>query len=282
MIVLGDFAQTNFHCFHGERCVLADALDVAGDVFFEFICRQHAIDQAHVFGFLRVELARGVKNLRGIGWADDVDQALQRAVLVTHAEFAGRYAKLGIVAADAQVAGERRAEAAAHAEAADHRDRRLGAVEQLVGDGDRHLVELGDHLRIGALFLELADVGARHKRLVARAFQHDHAYGLVANQLIQRDVEPQPHLIRHGVALGRVVEGDPARGAVLVREQFFGVGVDLHNAPKIMNRIKCLRFFRQQRNALCNERINFGRAVAELAQHGARVFAFVRRLRTNG
>ena len=61
-----------------------------------------------------------------------------------------------------------------------------------------------------AVFLELADIGARHERLVAGAGQdHDTHIGIVA-QLDQRLAQPLPHLERHGVALVWIVEGNDA------------------------------------------------------------------------
>ncbi len=58
------------------------------------------------------------------------------------------------------------------------------------------------------VFFELADIGTRDKGLVAGAdHHHDPHVGVVA-QLDQRLAEPLPHVERHGVALGRVVEGD--------------------------------------------------------------------------
>jgi hypothetical protein len=75
-----------------------------------------------------------------------------------------------------------------------------------------------------ARLLELADVGARDKCLVAGADQdHDPDSGIVA-QFDQGVAEPLPHVERHGVALFRLVEGDDS-DAVREGLQDLAVGV---------------------------------------------------------
>ena len=79
-------------------------------------------------------------------------------------------------------------------------------------------------LRIVPGLLELADIGARHKRLVAGADQHHHAHIGIVAQFGQRLAQSFPHLQRHGVALLGIVEGDDA-DAVVDALQDLAVGI---------------------------------------------------------
>ena len=76
-----------------------------------------------------------------------------------------------------------------------------------------------------AIVLELADIRARNKGLVAGADQdHDAHVGVVA-QFDQRVTEPFPHVERHGVALPGIVEGDDANAvADVLQDLAVGVG----------------------------------------------------------
>ena len=83
-------------------------------------------------------------------------------------------------------------------------------------------------LGVVAVLFELADIGARHKGLVAGADQDHDAHVRVVAQFDQRVTEPFPHVERHGVALLGIVEGDDANAVVdalqdlAVGEGFFG------------------------------------------------------------
>ena len=59
-------------------------------------------------------------------------------------------------------------------------------------------------------FLELTDIGAGHERLVTGT-DHDHdAHIRIVAQFQQRVTEAFPHVQRHGVALGGMIERDYA------------------------------------------------------------------------
>ena len=89
-----------------------------------------------------------------------LDQALVPFHVVGHAELRRGNAELRRPAAIAQVAGERDLEAAAEAEAVDHREGRLARVLNGMEDFVEQPVVLRDRSLLGAVFLELGDVGA--------------------------------------------------------------------------------------------------------------------------
>ena len=85
------------------------------------------------------------------------------------------------------------------------------------GGGDPAVVLLVGHVL--PLVLELRDVGAGDERLIARASQDHHADGVVARQLLDVAGHGFPHLLAHRVAFVRLVEDDPADGAVLLHQE---------------------------------------------------------------
>ena len=110
--------------------------------------------------------------------------------------------------ADAQVAGGRQREPAAHREAVDQRDRRLAHALQPADDAvDRALV-LEPVLGRGELE-ELADVGAGHERLLAGAAQHEHAHVVVGVGPLAARVQLLVHREGHRVVRLGPVEGHP-------------------------------------------------------------------------
>ena len=116
-----------------------------------------------------------------------------------------------------QQAGE--VHAAADAVAGDLGDGRLGeVVERLVAFlGDRVVAHL--RLGVGALALELGDVGARHEGLAAGAAHHDAADLGILVVVLQDADEAVPHVERDGIELGRIVEDEVADGAVAAAEE---------------------------------------------------------------
>jgi len=59
-------------------------------------------------------------------------------------------------------------------------------------------------------FFELADIGAGHERLVPGTDHDHHTHIEVVAQFDQRMAETFPHVQRHGVTFGGVIEGDYA------------------------------------------------------------------------
>jgi hypothetical protein len=115
------------------------------------------------------------------------------------------------------------ADAAPDAVAVDHGEERLGQVGERVvaGGGDAAVLLLVGH--VAPPVLELRDVGARHEGLLAGAAQHDHADGVVGDELVHVFGHELPHLLTHGVPLLRLVENDPADRPVLFHQELFRV-----------------------------------------------------------
>ena len=131
-----------------------------------------AVHQAHLVGFLRGILLGGEQELHGARQADDARQPLDAQEAVAEPELGRRHAEARALVAVAQVAAGREVHAAADAVAGDLGDGRLGEiVERLVAFlGDRVVADL--RLGVGALALELGDVGARDEGLAAGAAHH--------------------------------------------------------------------------------------------------------------
>ena len=111
--------------------------------------------------------------------------------------------------ADAQIAAGGDAGAAAGAGAGDRGDGRDAALFEL----REHAVDAGfvfeRVLRRGE-GAKLIDVGARGKRLVAGALEHQHLDGTVAIGLVANCGEPLIHREGEGIARLRAIERDPA------------------------------------------------------------------------
>src|SRR5436190_249382 len=207
---------------HGERRILADHLAVVVDIGIEFRVRHDAGDQSHAERLLGGEVPRREENLLGMRRADQIRQDLQAAGAIAETETRRRHAELADVRGDADVAEQRYRQSAADAVAADAGDRRFGAlVEARVGDLT-DLVVVGDLLGRVARLLELRDVGARDKSLVAGASDHDDTDRRVLLKLVEDDRDRLPHVGRGGVVLLRLVEDEPADRARLLRDHVGG------------------------------------------------------------
>src|SRR5204863_3317613 len=99
------------------------------------------------------------------------------AVVVAEAEPRGRDTEAGVVGRDADIAGDRDADASSHAVAVDHGEERLAEPgERLLPlGGDAAVLLLVGH--VPPPVLELRDVGAGHEGLLAGAAQDDDADG---------------------------------------------------------------------------------------------------------
>ena len=76
-------------------------------------------------------------------------------------------------------------------------------------EGAYRLVIGFDVLGGGSLVLELGDVGPGHECPVAGPRQQHNPHRVVFGEAVERFRRLQPHLQRHGVVPGRVVEGQP-------------------------------------------------------------------------
>ena len=156
--------------------------------------------------------------------ADQVDQPLHHVEAIGDGQLRGGNAELAVVGGDAQIGLHGDAEPAAQAEAADSRDDRLGKRGELrPSDAGQPVVFL---LGVGVrtVLLELADIGARDERLVARPAEDHHADRSILGELVEDIAQSRPHLHRHGVALLGLVEGDQP-DAVVLRRQHLAAGV---------------------------------------------------------
>src|SRR6202035_4506519 len=98
-----------------ERRILGDHLGVCLDIAVEFGRRHDTVDEAHDARLLGVELARGIEDLLGKGYPDDIDELLEPVKRIAEAELGGRDAETRIVGTDAKVATQRQADPAADA-----------------------------------------------------------------------------------------------------------------------------------------------------------------------
>src|SRR5258705_6424615 len=201
---------------HRQRVVPGEALEVR--------LRHHLVHQPHAQRVLGAEVgARGEEELLGVRGADQVHQLLHPAVVITEAEPGGRDAEARVVRRDAPVAGDRDADAAADAEAVDHREQRLAERGQRLRSGRRDAPVLLLVGRVAPAVLEVGDVGAGHEGGLARPGEDDAPDRVVGRELPHVLGHALPHLLAHRVALVRLVEGDPADRAVLLHQQRLGL-----------------------------------------------------------
>ena len=112
----------------GQRRIGRNRVGVIFHEGLEFGRRHDAIDEPHRARLFGIELPRREENFLGKRGTDEIDQPLHADVAVAEPKLGGRNAKLGIVRTDAHVGAQRKAETAADAIAADHRDRRLWKI----------------------------------------------------------------------------------------------------------------------------------------------------------
>ena len=207
----------------GERRVLAEGFQDAFHQLFQLRVGHHAMHEAHRQPLRGVIAPAEEHDLARARVAYGLEQALVPLDVVGEAELRRRNGELRRLAAIAQVARERDLEAAAHAEAVDHRQRGLARVL----DRMQHLVEqavvLRHRLPLGADLLELGDIGACGEGFVSRAAKRDDAHFGVDVELPHRRRDAAPHLAVDGVALRRLVEDDPADRAAPLYLQAHGL-----------------------------------------------------------
>ena len=139
----------------------------------------HLVDQPDAFRLRRIDPPRGVQNHPRVRRPHQIDQPLHRIRRIGDRQLRRRNAELAVHRGDAQIGLHRDRQPAAQAEAADARDDRLGKCRIFrAPDAGQPVVFL---LRVGvrAVLLELADIRARHERLVARAGQDHHAHAVI-------------------------------------------------------------------------------------------------------
>ena len=155
--------------------------------------------------------------------AHGFQQALVALDVVGEAELRRRDAELRRFAAIAQIAGERHLETAAHAEAVNHRDRRLERALDRVQHAVEEVVILGDRAALRARFVEFRDVGAGGERLGAGAAERDAAHLAIGVEARHRLRDAAPHRAVDRVAPLRIVENDPADARLLLDFQAHGL-----------------------------------------------------------
>ncbi|CFD97396.1 Uncharacterised protein [Bordetella pertussis] len=187
--------------------------------------------QADAAGLGAAEGAGGKKQVGGARRPQHVAHALDAVERVAQAEPRGRHAKARALVAIAQVAGQRQAHAAAHADAAHQRDGGHGAL----GQGLlrlRHRAVIARDLRgILALRGELGNIGAGHEGALALAFEHDGAQIVAALRVAHRLAQRFPHGQRHGVVARRVDDAHAQQPVGVVDGQAAGrMGVRAHGS----------------------------------------------------
>jgi hypothetical protein len=162
--------------------------------------RDDPVDEAHGEGLRRPHLAARPEHLLGPGPADQAGQPLGTACTGEHAEEDLRHAQTGVLRREAQVAGQRRFEAAAQGEAVDGGDHRPGnGLEGIEG-----AVEVADQ-PVG-IRLDLADLGAGGEDPVVPGQHHRLEFG-IGGQAFDVIAELVEQLGRQGVHR-RAVEPD--------------------------------------------------------------------------
>src|SRR5437016_4078541 len=193
---------------HRERRVLGDLPEVVVRVGLELGRRHETLDEAHRQRFAVVDRPRGVQDVLRVRGADQVDELADRVRAIDDAQARGRNAELRALGGEAQVACHRDRHRPAHAEAEDHRDRRLGALANGRVSGRGLLVVTRGTRRVLALLPELRDVGARGERHGARAAIDDRPDRVGRSQLLGHARELGPHRQADRVAHRRPVDDD--------------------------------------------------------------------------
>ncbi len=197
-----------------QRRPVGDALCRRVGFLFDLVVGDDAGNQALRPRLLGVEDAPFQKDFERRGPADQIHQAAQLGMGHDQPEPINRYTEAARFAANAQIAVGRYFEPAAHANALDHRHHGVAAV--LEGrQCASHDGAVGPRLLdIGALVLELGDVVAGRKRLLARSAQHQTAQCVVGRELVDDLAQTLPHRLGQGVQLLRAVEHDRGDRAV--------------------------------------------------------------------
>src|SRR6202521_3492201 len=220
--VFQDFADDVLDRVHGQRRVCRDGVGIALDVTLKLGVGQHAIDETHLTRLVRIELARGEKDLLGESGTDRVDEALDARKIIAKTELRRRQGEARIVRRDADVATDRETEAPTDAVAADHGDGRLRKLMDAGINLVDRLVVAGDRFLTCPFVLELRYVGARDEGLAAGPSQHNDAHIVVLRKLVEEECGRLPHLERNGVVAFGVVEDDVADAALLARKHLVG------------------------------------------------------------
>src|SRR5713226_2103559 len=206
----------------GERRVLRNRRAILAHERFQLGDRRDAVHEAHDLGLFGAEMAPRDQHLAGVRGPHRVHEVLQRRGPVAEPEFRGGDAEPRVLRGEAQVAIERDVHARAQAVAADHRDGHLVAALQALLHSAGDLLVILDALGARALLLVLRDIRPGDERLVAVAFQDDHAYLRVPFEAVEHLRNPFPHVDRDGVAPRRVVECEPADRALLFGDDALG------------------------------------------------------------
>ena len=117
---------------------------------------------------------------------DDVHQPLDAFHRIREAEPRRRNGEARVVGGEAQIAGQRHGDAAAEAEAVDHRDHRLRRFADGAPGAAGQPVVFDRGVGIGAQRAELADVGAGDEGALAGAAQNDDPDLGIGGELLAR------------------------------------------------------------------------------------------------
>src|SRR5437762_7628244 len=209
----------------GERRVARDRQRVGAREALELTAGHDLVHEPHAQRVLGAEIGAGrEEDLIRVGRPDQLHQLFHAVVVVAEAEPRRRNAEAGVVRREADVAGDRDADAPAHAVPVDHGEEglRQRGERVLPASGDPAVLLLVGH--VAAAVLELRDIGAGDERLIAGAAQDDHADGVVGGEVVYVVGHQLPHLLAHRVPLLRLVEDDPADRSVLLDQQLRRLG----------------------------------------------------------
>ena len=168
--------------------------------------RDDAIHEADALGFARVDDVGQEHELLGAVHADEPRQQPRAAEIDDEATLREDLAEARSVGRDDQVAAERKVATGAGRDAVHRRDRRLGQLVQ-PQRGPTHDSHPGQRRGGTAtrVVRTVAEVRARAES-VARAGDHEHAVFAILGHFVEERGEPEPHLARHRVLLGRPVQ----------------------------------------------------------------------------
>ena len=201
---------------NGEWSHGGDGLGQCAGAGEEFGGRYKFVDQADAEGFCGVDKLRGEHDAEGGAAADEAGEALGSAVAGDEAELDLRKAETGLVAGDAEGAGEGEFAATTEGYAVDGGDDRLaGTLEVGLDESEDLVATLGvGTARDGVGFGQGADVGPGGEGAIACAGEQDDANGGVSGEGGEEVLEFVEHLGVEGVEDLGAIEGDGGDGAV--------------------------------------------------------------------
>ena len=203
----------------GERCIGRNHRQILVELFVEVFLGRHILHQSPGKRLLGMEPLGRQENIQCVGSTDRTHQVANRRQAITQAHLAGGDGKRAGIGGNAHIAAQRNAQSAPDAVTVNAGD---GGLE-IVPDG--HLCTLSDALILGhgilarSQLVKLGDIGTTDESLATCSCQHHGANLIVLFKHLQRTRHTSPHVVGHGVVLGRVVECDPAGRALFLNDQ---------------------------------------------------------------